>query len=233
MKNIFAPLIILLLIGFQCAWAQNNCSQYYPMIEGSSFEYTNTNKKGKIEGITQYTVASVTSKGSATTATLALKMTDKKGKEIFTTNYNFTCDNNMVKIDYKSLFPSQMMQQYSDMGMKMDISGTDIELPNSLSVGKELSDANVTVKMSMSGIKMNISVKQTNRKVEKKETITTPAGTFDCYLLTENTTSKTMGANIEMRSKLWLAKGIGMVKQETYKKNGSLISRSELTKYSK
>ncbi|PHQ59748.1 MAG: hypothetical protein COC08_08300 [Maribacter sp.] len=233
MKKIFAPLIILFLIGTQCTWAQNNCSKYYPMVEGSSFEYTNYNKKGKIEGVTNYTVASVTSEGSATTATLALKMADKKGKEIFNTNYNFTCDNNMVKIDYKSLFPSQMMQQYSDMGMKMDISGTDIELPNNLSVGQELSDANVTIKMNMSGIKMNISVNQTNRRVEKKETVTTPAGTFDCYLLTENTTSKTMGANIEMMSKLWLAEGIGMVKQETYKKNGNLMSRSELTKYSK
>lgn len=213
--------------------AQDSCSKYYPMVEGSSFEYTNYNKKGKVEGLTNYTVVSVSAEGSATKATLELHVMDKKGKEVYNTNYSFICENNVVKIDYKSLFPTQMMQQYSEMGIKMDISGTDIEVPNDLSVGKKLADANVTINMNMSGIKMDISINQTHRKVEKKETITTPAGTFDCYVLTENTQSKTMGANIELLSKLWLAEGVGMVKQETYKQNGDLMSRSELTKHRK
>ena len=231
MKKIFAPLVILFFIGSQIACAQNNCSKYYPMIEGSSFEYTNTNKKGKTEGITHYTISNVSQKGSSTVATFDLKYIDKKGKEIFDSNYNITCDGNTIKVDYKSLFPSQMMKQYTDMGLEMDITGTDIELPNNLSVGQKLPDANVAIAMSMSGINMNITVDQINRKVEKKESITTPAGTFNCYLIIETNRSKTMGATQEMQSKLWLAEGIGMVKQENYRKNGDLVSRSELTKY--
>jgi len=231
MKKKILSFLLFSLISFQFTVAQNNCSKYYPMSEGSSFEYTNYNKKGKLEGVTNYTVSSVSSVGSATKATLDFKMSDKKGKEIFTSNYHFTCDNNMVKIDYKSLFPAQMMQQYSDMDM--DISGTDIELPNDLSVGKELADANVSIAMNMSGIKMNISVDQTNRKVVREENVTTSAGTFDCVVLTETTKSKTMGATVELNSKLWLAEGIGMIKQETYKKNGDLMSKTELTKFSK
>ena len=124
-----------------------------------------------------------------------------------------------------------MMQQYSEMGLEMDISGTDIELPNNLSEGQQLNDANVTVAMNMSGMKMNVTVDQTNRKVEKKENVTTAAGTFECYLITENSITKTMGATIEMKSKLWLAEGVGMIKQESYKGNGNLISRSELSAY--
>ena len=213
--------------------AQDNCSKYYPMSEGSSFEYTNYSKKGKVDGVTNYTVSSVTSQGTATQATLDLKMSDKKGKELFTSNYSFTCENGLVKIDYQSLFPAQMMSQYDKMGVEMDITGTDIELPNDLSVGEELADANVTINMNMSGIKMEISVDQTNRKVLKEESITTSAGTFDCMVITETTTSKTMGANIVLNSKLWLAEDIGMIKQETYKKNGDLMSKTELTKFSK
>lgn len=223
-------IIICTLITIQ---AQDGCSKYYPMVEGSTFEYTNYNKKGKVEGITNYTVSSVTADGSATKATLDLKMADKKGKELFNSSYSFTCEGNMVKIDYKSLFPAQMMQQYAEMDLDMDISGTDIEIPNDLSVGKELSDANVSIQMNMSGIKMNITVDQTNRMVEKKESVTTAAGIFECYVLTEQTTSKTMGATIKLSSKIWLAEGVGMVKQETYKKNGDLMSSTELTQYSK
>lgn len=213
--------------------AQDNCSKYYPMSEGSSFEYTNYSKKGKVDGVTNYTVSSVTSQGTAIQATLDLKMFDKKGKELFTSNYSFTCENGLVKIDYQSLFPAQMMSQYDKMGVEMDITGTDIELPNDISVGEELADANVTINMNMSGIKMEISVDQTNRKVLKEESITTSAGTFDCMVITETTTSKTMGANIVLNSKLWLAEDIGMIKQETYKKNGDLMSKTELTKFSK
>ena len=213
--------------------AQDNCSKYYPMTEGSSFEYTNYNKKGKVEGVTNYTISSVTSIGTATQATLDLKMSDKKGKELFDTNYSFTCENGLVKIDYQSLSPAQMMSQYTKMGVEMDITGTDIELPNDLIIGSDLADANIAINMKMSGIKMEINVDQTNRKVLNEESVTTAAGTFDCMVITETTTSKTMGANIVANSKLWLAEGIGMIKQETYKKNGDLMSRTELTKFSK
>lgn len=232
MKKTILGFIALIITTGQII-AQDSCSKFYPLTEGSSFEYTSYNKKGKEDGAINYTISEVRSEGAATAATFDMKYTDKKGKEVFATDYSFTCENGLVKIDYESLFPSQMMQQYSEMGLEMDISGTDIELPNDLKVGQELSDANVSMAMNMSGIKMNVSVDQTNRKVEKKETITTPAGSFECYLLTENSTAKTMGATIETKSKLWLAEGIGMIKQETYKSNGNLMSSTELTKFTK
>lgn len=225
--------LILSLTTAITTFAQGGCSKFYPLLEGTSFEYTTYNKKGKVEGTVHYTISEVRSNGNASVATFAMKYKDKKGKDMFETDYSFSCENGLVTIDYESLFPSQMMQQYTEMGMEMDISGTDIQLPNDLSIGQQLPDANVVVSISMSGINMTTSVDQTNRKVEKKESVSTPAGTFECYLLTEDQTTKTMGANIETQSKLWLAEGIGMVKQESYKKNGTLISRMELTKFSK
>ncbi len=233
MKKIIIPFLAFLISGFQFINAQDSCSKYYPMVEGSSFQYTMTNKKGKTEGVTDYTITNVSSDGDATTATFEFKFTDEKGKEIFNSDYNISCSGDGIKIDYNSILPSEMMAQYEEMGLEMDVTGTDIEIPNDLNVGETLEDANVSVSMSMSGIKMNISVDQTNRKVEKIESITTPAGTFDCYLITETTTSKTMGAKQEMNNKMWLAEGVGMVKQESYKKNGDLMSRMELTKLSK
>lgn len=233
MKKTFISVITLLCFGFYTANAQSSCSKYYPMEEGASFQYTMYNKKGKTDGVTDYLVKDVDSNGGSTTATFDLKFTDDKGKEVFNTNYNITCTGEGIAIDYKSLFPSQMMKQYEEMGLEMDLSGSDIQLPNDLSIGKELEDSNVTMAMSMSGINMTVTVDQTNRKVEKTESVTTPAGTFDCYLITETMNSKVMGANQEFNNKLWLSEGVGMVKQETYKKNGSLMSSMELTKFNK
>lgn len=231
MKKAFTS-ILSLVFGTVLLNAQETCSKYYPMEEGSSFQYTMFDKKGKTEGVTDYTIINVTTENGTTNATFDMKFTDNKGKQVFNSDYNISCTGDGITIDFESLFPNQMMQQYEEMGLEMDISGTDIQLPNDLSVGKQLEDANVSVAMNMSGIKMNITVDQTNRSVEKKESVTTPAGTFDCYVITETTTSKTMGATQEMNNKLWLAEGVGMVKQESYKKNGSLMSRMELTKFS-
>ncbi|MEZ4969671.1 MAG: hypothetical protein R2814_08440 [Flavobacteriaceae bacterium] len=207
-----------------------NCSKFYPMEEGSSLQYTMTNKKGKTEGITDYSITNVENSGGTTTATMNMKFTDEKGKEIIVSDYKISCNGGAVKIDYNSLVPSQMMKQYTDMGMEMDISGTDIELPNNLDVGQDLADANVAMTIKMTGMKMTVKVDQINRKVEKKESITTPAGTFECYVLSQDNISETMGAKQYMQSRLWLAEGVGMVKQETYKKNGDLTNQMQLTK---
>ncbi|GAB5476439.1 MAG: hypothetical protein Mars2KO_45380 [Maribacter sp.] len=228
MKNKLFGLLLLAFITGPLQ-SQENCSKYYPMKEGSFFEYTMYDKKGKTEGVTSYTISEVSTDGGATSATFDLTFTDKKGKEVYNSDYTIQCSGDGISIDYKSLFPAQMMKQYEDMGLEMDISGTDIQLPNDLSVGKELDDANISVAMKMSGMKMNISVDQTNRKVEKKESITTPAGTFECYVITETASSTTMGATRETVNKLWLAEGVGMIKQESYKQNGSLLNQMELT----
>ena len=210
-----------------------NCSKYYPMEEGTSFQYTMTNKKGKTEGVTDYSITKVENTGGVTTATMNMKFTDEKGKEIFVSDYKISCTDDVVKIDYNSLVPAQMMKQYTDMGVEMEISGTDIELPNNLSVGQGLDDANVAIAIKMTGMNMNIKVDQLNRIVEKKESVTTPAGNYECYVITQDNISETMGVKQTMQSKLWLAEGVGMVKQETYNKKGDLTTQMLLTKFNK
>ncbi|WP_340157267.1 hypothetical protein [uncultured Maribacter sp.] len=211
--------------------AQDNCSKFYPMNEGVSMEYTNYNKKGKVEGASSYKVVKAVNNGNVTNATMAIDLKDNKGKDAYSTTYNLTCTGNMVTLDYESLLPSEMMEQYGDMDI--EISGNDIEIPNDLSVGQKLNDANVAMKISMSGINMNMTVDMTNRNVEKKESISTPAGTYDCYVLYSENRSKMMMANQVYPSRVWLAEGVGMVKQETYKKNGDLMSSTLLTAHSK
>ncbi|WP_422860910.1 hypothetical protein ACOKFD_09005 [Flagellimonas sp. S174] len=230
-KKLFRGLIVCLFIF--STKAQENCSSYYPMVQGASYAYDLYNKKNKLEGTTSYVVSNVQNNSGNTYATMNLKYEDAKGKNAFESDYNITCTGDGIKIDYKSLFPSQMRQQYEEMGLEMDITGTDVEVPNNLSVGKELSDANVNVNMNMSGMSMKIEVNTTDRKVVGKESVTTPAGTFDCYVIAANISSEVMMTKQQIKDKLWLSEGVGMVKQETYNNNGKLMSSMVLTSHSK
>ncbi|MFS4418701.1 hypothetical protein [Maribacter sp. 2307ULW6-5] len=223
----------LFCLAATATFAQNQCSRFYPMEEGTTFEYTMYDKKGKTEGITNYAVTDVANNADGTTATMDISFTDKKGEMVYETNYSFTCQGNMVTVDYESLMPAQMLEQYAEMDVEMDISGTDLELPNDLAVGQELEDANVSISIGMGGMNMKSTVDTTNRKVEKQESVTTPAGTFNCFVIYSDNESKAMMVKQNFPSRVWLAEGVGMVKQETYNKKGNLMSSMELTKFSK
>jgi hypothetical protein len=227
LKLIFIGMLLLLALPV----TGQNCSKYYPMQEGTTLEYTSYNGKGKTQGTISYTVSNVVNEGSTSSATMDMKYMDDKGKEAFSSEFTYSCTGNTVTIDYESLMSNQMLEQFSDM--EMEVSGTDIELPNDLEVGMELPDANVIMKMSMSGINMNSQVDMINRKVEKQETITTPAGTFDCFVIYSENQSKMMMTSQNFPSRLWLAEDVGMVRQETYNNNGKLMSSMELTNLSK
>lgn len=210
--------------------AQDNCSSFYPMNQGNTMQYSNYDKKGKVEGISTFKVIEVTNSGDTTNAVMAISYKDKKGKEVYTTDYKLSCTGHMVTLDYESLLPSEMMKQYGDMDF--EITGNDIEIPNKLEVGKLLKDANVHMKINMGGMSMNVAIDITNRKVEKMENVTTAAGTFDCYVIYSDNQSKMMMAKQNYPSRVWLAKGVGMIKQETYKKNGDVMSSTLLTSFS-
>lgn len=229
--KLFFTAFACILFATVVAFGQD-CSTYYTMIEGAKFQYTNYDKKNKPDGKIDYSVTEVTKSGDGTTAKMNIIFTDEKGEQYLTNDYQFTCQGDIVTIDFESLIPDQMMQQYQDM--EMTIEGTDIELPNNLSVGQSLPDANVTLEISVAGaMNMNINIDTVNRKVEKKESVTTPAGTFDCFVIYSETKTKMMISNQTFTSRLWLAEGIGMVKTENYNKKGDKTGSMVLTQFEK
>lgn len=225
MKTKILVLICTFLIHFS-SFSQSSCKAYYPFEEGTKFEITNYNKKGKKEGVVNYEVSSINNN----VATIKTIIFDNKDKEITTTSYQIMCDGNKISIDFKSLMNPDMFKQYKDM--EMDITGTNVELPNNLQVGQSLKDANMNMVIDMGGIKMNMSIDMLNRKVDNKEFVTTPAGTFNCFALSYDNEMK-MGMKMTFKIKEWIAEGVGVVKSESYNKNGKLMGYSELTSFSK
>lgn len=56
----------------------------------------------------------------------------------------------------------------------------------------------------------------TGRKVLRRETITVPAGTFDCIVVSENKLETGPGHNRYVTNVTWYSKGVGYVRHDTY-----------------
>lgn len=218
-------LIYCFLLISSTALSQD-CSKYFPMDEGAEFQITNYDKKDKATGVLNYVVKEV----SGNTATMFYEMHDDEGKMITSSEYGVTCTDDGIKIDFSSMMSPEILEQYQDMEVEM--SGTDLLYPNNLSPGQSLPDADVLMTIKMPPLNMKMTMNFINRKVEGKETITTPAGTFDCYLITYDSEAK-MGIKMSQSHKLWLSEGYGMVQQESYNKKGNFMSKSALTSFSK
>ena len=172
--------LTILLVAFLMGQAQDNCSTFYPMTEGASFSYNIYDKKDKISGTTEYEVINVDNSGGNTVATLSVKVGGAKPKEQMELEYDVTCTGDGISIDFNSMISPQLQTQMNQMNAEVDISGVNVVIPNELTVGQNLDDAEIIMAMSMSGIKMNTEVRTTDRKVVAKESVSTPAGTFDC-----------------------------------------------------
>jgi len=203
-----------------------DCSKYFPMDEGTKFQITNYDKKDKVSGVMDYVVKEF----SGNTATLFYEMHDDKGKMILSSEYGVTCTNDGIKVDFSSMMSPELLGQYEDMEVEM--SGTDLLYPNNLSTGQSLPDADVLMTVKMPPLNMKMNMNFFNRKVEGKESVTTPAGTFDCYVISYDSEAK-MGVKMTTSSKLWLSEGFGMIQQETYNKKGNLMGKSLLTSFEK
>ncbi len=219
--------IITGLIGLLCiagVSAQNDCSKFYPLKEGVKFQMTSYGKNDKIAAVINYVVKEST--GNA--ATLSYEMFDQKGKSIITSEYGMSCKEDGISIDFKSLAAPGIFEQYKDM--EVDITGTNLLLPNDLNTGQTLPNADMLMIVKVVPITLKLNAKVFNRKVEGKESITTPAGTFNCFVITYDHESK-MGIKFSGTAKQWLAEGVGMVQQLDYNKKGKLVSRSVLTNF--
>lgn len=210
-----------------------DCSTYFPFEEGKTWEMSNYNKKGKLEGTSLNTVTKVSEVSEGTKASVSIKMADAKKKdEEVELVYDMTCAGDKVMVSMNMFLPAEQMEQmnaYEDMEVTMDME--DMTFPNDLSVGQELKDCSMTMEVSASGIKvMSSTTKITDRKVLDKLIVTTAAGDFECFKITQTTEVSAGFISREYTSISYISKGVGVVKSESYDKKGNLDSYSELSK---
>ena len=106
-------------------------------------------------------------------------------------------------------------------------SGTQALLPPEMHPGDRLPEAHCVVEGP--GMKYRIDV--TEREVLRPETLTTPAGTFDCIVVREHKVERGPGRYRDTNSDSWYAPGVGYVRHDTYDKNLRLETTEILKNY--
>jgi len=197
-----------------------NCSPFYPTEVGKTLVYHQLDKRENLDLITSYEVLENTGSG----LTIGMKLKDKNGEDITQGSFKAVCDNGTTRLEPSSIITTQL-QQYE--GMEYTVTGDAISVENSYEVGQSLPDASVIMTVATGIINITSTIIMTDKKVVRREDITTPAGTFDCYVITYTNTLR-MGFSKTMQSTQWITEGIGMVKEETYKANGRLLTKTVL-----
>jgi hypothetical protein len=221
-------LIVISLLCHSFLIHAQDCSGYYFLKEKNRVEVSLYNKKGADNGKHVYTVTSVTNTGTGASSVLNSESFNKDGKSIATAVENIQCLGGVMMLDMK------MNMNLSDAQQKQFSSSTVtgdkmyIDYPSSMKVGDDLKDAHMVLNMMNNGMEQTVEVNITQRKVVAKESITSPAGTWDCFKITFNTKTKVtimnIGIPVSMDVTEWYCPGFGQVKTET--KHGSSLVTS-------
>ena len=208
-------LVLVFIIGF--AAIGQDCSGFYYMQNNKVIEMSFTNKKGKSAGKNVYSISNVSKSGGTTTATVSSEMFDQKGKTVSKAVNNMKCANGTIMMDMKMFIPSGQQQQMGNTATAA--SDVYIDYPSGMKEGDALKDGKFSMDFKTeAGMNGSISVDITNRKVAGKETITTTAGTWECFKITYNSKINfkiLVGIPIKMDVTEWYAPGFGVVKSDS------------------
>ncbi len=222
-------IIILFVIGLIPSKSQN-CKAYIPGKVGTEIELTQYDKKGKPTNINRQKLTNIRNSGDTTIFDIHQVITDEKGQEPMENNFSFKCLGETFFIDMDAYVDQKQMESYKNMDVKITTSEADI--PASAAAGQTLKDGFFKMEMMAGAIPMTIKVDLINRKVEGFETITTPAGSFECIKLSQDIKSQFGFVKVAGHSITWYSENVGTVKSENYNQD-KLTSYMLLTKITK
>ncbi|HEV2352891.1 MAG TPA: hypothetical protein VGR89_01500 [Puia sp.] len=229
-------LLPFLLFLATASWCQD-CSHYLLLQNNKTVETTIYNKKNEPIGKRVSTVSNVTNNGGVTSATINTQMFDKKGNSTGTSTSTLKCTGGAFQLDMKMMLPEGQAEKMSSA----KVTGGEgiVEYPAGMKAGDTLKSANLVLSNSnlppppaggapgpppppiFGG--SNLSMVIWDRKVEGQESVTTPAGTWNCFKISFKSRvsyrSGPLPVNHTADLTEWYAPGVGVIKTES--KDGS------------
>ncbi|MER3499560.1 MAG: hypothetical protein C4308_13500 [Chitinophagaceae bacterium] len=232
MKPIYC-LLTSLFVNLLC-FAQD-CKGYYYLTNGE-VQLTIFDKKGKESGKLTYTISNSTKTGSVFTADFGSVFVNEKGKVLSEGKGKIKCTGSVLMVDARMSIPQEQLTAFKDMDVKTTESF--IEYPAKIKEGDKLKDVNFTMEVYNKGnLFSTVNFNEVNRQVIGKETITTPAGNWECFKISYESTSKSqmgpIGITMNLKITEWFAPGFGVVKSETYNKKNKLMASSIISSVKK
>jgi hypothetical protein len=238
----FAPLssvVLFLLFAFP-AWSQD-CSSYLFLQNNKTIEMTIYNKKSEPVGRRVSTVSNVSTSGGVTTATVNTQMFDKKGNSTGTSTSTIKCTGGIFQLDMKLMLPEGPAEKMSSA--QVTAGNGILEYPAGMKAGDTLRSASIVISnngalpppgpgapppppLSPFG-GSNLTMVIWDRKVLAQESVTTPAGTWNCFKISfksrVNYRTGPIPVNHSADVTEWYAPGVGIIKTET-KDNSTAVT---------
>jgi len=200
---------------------------FFPTKEGTVLVYKTFDKKDKVTNMVRNTIKHVNVNGNNMDITYLCESIDPKDKLLFKEDITIHKKGDKLYFDMGNFISKSAFQQDGEIPADVEIKGNNMEIPSNPNPGDVLPDANIEMSLKMGFINMKMSAQVTNRKVEALEDVTVKAGPFKSYKLTSDVLATAMGTKVKTNNIEWYAKGVGIVKTESYEK-GKLLSHTEL-----
>ncbi len=218
-----ATFIFILITGSTKA---QDCKQYLYLQQDKTIETTIYNKKGDATGKKVDNVSNVKSASGSTTGTINTEMFDKKGKTIAKAVNEIKCTGGIILMDMKMMVPQQQMEQFKDTEVKAE--SNYLEYPVNLKEGDALKDGNFAMEAQNGPMKYTLNMTINERKVIGKESVTTTAGTWECFKISGKSKMHMkmgpIGVPMNFEFIEWYSPGFGIVKTENKSGGGTAIT---------
>ncbi|MGZ2368911.1 TapB family protein [Ancylomarina sp. YFZ004] len=226
MRKFFSLFVVTVFFSLNAL--SQDCTIFIPGDVGTELHYEIKNAKGKLQAIYSQKIISIKENGDETVFELLQTHKEPKDSEkvIIQDTISFRCKGNEFYIDMEKYLNQKQMEGFKNMEIKLTTD--DLMYPSKLSPGMDLKDGSISLEVG-SGL-MNMTTNIINRKVEAFEKITTPAGSFKCYKISEDVKSKVGFIKVNMRNVAWIIQDIGTIRSESYNKRGKLNTVTELVK---
>jgi hypothetical protein len=230
MKTMKIPFFIFLTFSLSGIVTAQDCG-LYTMSKGMMFGYQNLDAKGKVTGTMKTSCVDVNKVGAAIIYKVKSEYADSKNSNQSTHEYEMRCEDGKFYIDMQNFVDPKSMENFKDM--EVTVNSKDMIYPAGLSAGQSLPDASITISAASGGISLlNLLVNITNRQVIGTESVTVPAGIYQCYKITYDVETKMM-IKINTTVTEYINMGVGNVKSETFDKKGKLLGTTVLTELKK
>ncbi len=200
---------------------------YFCTREGASLEYVRTKANGDVEWYHTMKVVDVFENEADTIVHYTSHMLNHKGKPVYgDTPVVLTAVVNSSGVALNvSESVAAVIRTLLPNNAKIVSEGGHSFLPSDMAPGDTLPDISSYVKVY--GMGMNVTVY--DRQVLRFETITTPAGSFDCIVVRETKLEKGLGRHRHTTAYTWYVPSIGMVRHDTHDTNLRLLTSEVLT----
>lgn len=208
-RKLFCIIICLCAI---CVYAYPQ--GYFCDAEGTKMEYVRKQvKDGSVVWRFTGTVTKVSDNGRYKDITTESVFTKDNGKPLYRSSViqmvRLDTETQNVSIDVAGAMASFIKAR---VGLSATYSSSYSMLPADAGPGDVLESVYAEAKVGP----LTYEVKITDRKILRRESLTVPAGTFDCVVLYEHKVESGPGHHRDVINHSWYCKGVGYVRHDSY-----------------